>query len=127
MRTVTTEHTLYDYSELSDTAQERVQEDYNRFLWESGDAHECMQIIADGILEDAGFGPAENLEYNLYMQGGYPTWTPQDGLSEDVAEGLSDRIFWAMRDWDEEMSNDENTAEWCEANEYEFHEDGRLA
>ena len=74
MRTLTIEKTVFKYEELSDSAKEKVREEHNRFLWEDGEMTERMQMIADGILEAAGFEEAEDLSFNLYSQGGYPTF-----------------------------------------------------
>lgn len=83
MRTITIEKTLYAFDELSESAKERAREEYSRFIWESGDMHEQMQQIADGILEDAGMTPAEGLTYSLHMQGGHPTFTTTGEIEYD--------------------------------------------
>jgi hypothetical protein len=72
MRTETYEKVWYTYDELSESAQENARAKHNQFEWESGWMQESMQLIADGILEDAGLSMASDLTYSLYTQGGYP-------------------------------------------------------
>lgn len=77
MRTVITETKVFEFSELSEAAKDHARENYSRFLWDDGEMQERMQEIADGLLEDAGFGPAEGLTYALYTPGGEPRYSTE--------------------------------------------------
>lgn len=83
MRTITIEKTLYTFDELSESAKERAREQYSQFIWNDGEMHGRMQMIADGILSDAGMTEAENLRYALYQQGGYPSFETSGIIEHD--------------------------------------------
>jgi hypothetical protein len=74
MRTFTITRTAFAWSELSEAAKDHAREAHSRFLWDSGDAQESMELIFDGIMEERGWADAELRTYSLYSQGGYPTW-----------------------------------------------------
>lgn len=171
MRVKVTETTVYNWDELSDGAKDNARQDHSRFLWESGEMSETIEDLFNEKMESLGWVNLDNLNYNLYMQGGEPTWTgdlpefefegrtyyvtvrnqrgymtvdieddtdTDDELSvreyvnavdaaKDMVNSLSYDLLYAFRGADEWAVNDENMAATCEANEYEFTEDGELA
>ncbi len=83
MRTETYEKVWYNYNELSESAQENARAKHNQFEWESGWMQESMQLISDGILEEAGLSEAEDLTYSLYSQGGTPKFKTSGPFEHD--------------------------------------------
>jgi hypothetical protein len=49
-----------------------------------------------------------------------------EDAADDYVSELSSTLFYAFRDEDEHMASDEYVADACEANSYEFTEDGDL-
>lgn len=47
--------------------------------------------------------------------------------ANDYVQGISHDLFWKFRAEDDYMGSDEQVREACEANEYEFTEDGTIA
>lgn len=189
MRVKVTQENVYTYPELSERAQEKVREWWNRVQWDDGQANESMSMIFDGIMEDEGWeADPRSLTYSLYSQGGTPSWSgtkddweyegktyiltcrnkSRGGSSDynsvdvehedddewnekwwegdpetrrvmnqererireaakDYVRGLESKLHAAFEKEDEYMGSDEYVREACEANGYEFTEDGDLA
>lgn len=184
MRIETTETMIYKYDELSESAQEKVREWYNRAQWNDGIAAESMTMIFDEAMKEKGWHNGELRTYDLYQQGGYPTFRAEvpeftyeghrytstirtrhmgggneymyvdtedvneeegaycgsaeydayvariDAVSEYVktqVDEVSGDLFHKFREEDEYMGSDSYVREACEANGYEFTEDGELA
>lgn len=177
-RKVTHEFMVYTYPELSETAQEKVREWWNRVQWDDGVAAESMTMIFEyEVGERLGWEvDPKSLTFSLYSQGGYPEWSgtlrewehggkkwtvvtrnpgsytrsmsvsvepewetddepdrtdEETRAAEDAAQemvgSISSDLFWKFRAEDEYLSSDEQVRETCEANGYEFTEEGDLA
>jgi hypothetical protein len=83
MRVAVKETEVYTYSELEESAQEKVREWYNQVSWEDGQGQESCQMLADNILEDVGFSSAMGLSYSLYSPGGDPTFESEGTFTHD--------------------------------------------
>lgn len=75
MRIRVTETPVYTYDELSDRAKETARERWSQFLWECGSMQEDCSEIWEQFLTERGWSELSDLEYSLYCQGGYPSWT----------------------------------------------------
>lgn len=82
MRTFTIERTVYQYSELSDAAKEKVREDNNSDAWDMGGIRDNIREAAKDMFAEIGLEMTD-LEYALYTQGGEPRFSVSGTIGED--------------------------------------------
>lgn len=75
MREDTQTFRVYTYPELSESAKEAVRAKINQWAWDDGSAIESMEHIWRSTLEDQGWTELNGLTFDLYSQGGYPSWS----------------------------------------------------
>jgi hypothetical protein len=121
-RTLTIEKTVYTYDELSDSAKETVRQKFSEWGWEDSTMQENMQMIADGVLESHGFGPARGLTYSLYTQGGEPSFETEGTWTDPETEKVYDVTVtqhplggsnYYMTVWATEKDNDDEDEIGC--------------
>lgn len=110
MRTFTAEFTAYNYSELSDAAKERVQQQNNISAWEGDGIRENIRTAAAELFAEVGLTMTE-LYYDLNNQGGYPVFAVHGTIGNDFHVTTAVRRGYTQTDWyvgEDEYADDAN-------------------
>lgn len=108
MRTIISETIAYQYSELSDAAKERVQQENNQFAWGMDGIRDNIREYAKEMFRGIGLELTE-LEYDLNSQGGEPRFSVSGTIGADF-HVKTKTTRWGMDvDWyvgDDEYADD---------------------